>query len=151
MPSDTHIILSLSFISLNSVCTISHWVTTCNLRLCTTHISISLCFVTIIFLTIMFLNAIHRTICFGLIKTIFRFFSGVVHLGFSPVCFSVPLLRIPRAPIITWTAVVLNVHIFWISMSNSLYLQSLSNSLWEIFVSVGALISIRKQVSYFLL
>ena len=51
-----------------------------------------------------------------------------------------------RAPTITGTVLVLSFHILCLSISRSLYLQSLSNSLAGMFWSVGMLMSMRRHV-----
>ena len=52
----------------------------------------------------------------------------------------------PRDPTITGTVLVLSFHIFCISISRSLYLLSLLNSLAGMFWSVGMLMSMRRHL-----
>ena len=60
-------------------------------------------------------------------------------------------LMVPRAPITTRTAVALSPHIRSTSISKSLYLVSFSVVLTEVLVSRGMVVSVRGQISAFLL
>lgn len=81
-----------------------------------------------------------------LVNTIFldflelRLFWDLINVVLTTLFFA------PRAPTITGTDTSFEFHILQNSISNSLYLLSLSNSFTAMFWSVGILISIRRQV-----
>ena len=53
------------------------------------------------------------------------------------MCFSMPFLTTPSAPMTTGTVIVFNPHIFIISISRSLYLDSFSATFTDVFRSEG--------------
>ena len=66
--------------------------------------------------------------------------------GILSMCFSMPLLTTPSAPMTTCTVIVFNPHIFVISISRSLYLDNSSATFTDVFRSEGIAISISKHV-----
>ena len=64
--------------------------------------------------------------------------------GIFSMCFSMPFLTTPSAPMTTGTAIVFNSHIF--SISRSLYLDSFSATFTDVFRSEGIVISISMHV-----
>ena len=64
-------------------------------------------------------------------------FCDVNFPGILSVCFSMPFLTTPSAPMTTGTVIVFNPHIFVISISRSLYLDSFSATLTDVFRSEG--------------
>ena len=84
--------------------------------------------------------------CVVLQRTIFWISCSWGSPGIVSRCFWQPFFIMPRAPTITGAVLVLSFHILCISISRSLYLLSLSNTLAEMFWSVGILMSIRRHV-----
>ena len=70
----------------------------------------------------------------------------IIFLGILSMCFSVPFLTSPSAPMTTGTVIVFNPHIFVISISRSLYLDSFSATFSDLFRSEGIAISISMHV-----
>ena len=66
--------------------------------------------------------------------------------GILSMCFSMPFLATPSAPMTTGTVIVFNPHIFVISISRSLYLDNFSATFTDIFRSEGIAISISMHV-----
>ena len=66
--------------------------------------------------------------------------------GILSVCFSMPFLTTPSAPMTTGTVIVFNLYIFVISISRSLYLDSFSATFTDVFRSEGIALSISMHV-----
>ena len=62
------------------------------------------------------------------------------------MCFSMPFLITASAPMTTGTVIVFNPHIFVISISRSLYLDSFSATFTDVFQSKGIAIAISMHV-----
>ena len=70
----------------------------------------------------------------------------LIFLGILSMCFSMPFLTIPSAPMTTGTVIVFNPHIFVISISRCLYLDNFYATLIDVFRSEGIAISISTHV-----
>ena len=66
--------------------------------------------------------------------------------GILSMCFSMPFLATPSAPMTPGTVIVFNPHIFVISISRSLYLDSVLATFTDVFRSEGIAISISMHV-----
>ena len=66
--------------------------------------------------------------------------------GILSMCSSKPFLTTPSAPMATGTVIVFNPHIFVISISRSLYLDSVIATFTDVFRSEGIAISISMHV-----
>ena len=84
--------------------------------------------------------------CAVLVRTIFWISCSWGSPGIVSRCYWQPFFIIPSAPTITGTVLVLSFHILCISISRSLYLLRLSNSLAGRFWPVGMLMSMRRHV-----
>ena len=66
--------------------------------------------------------------------------------GILSMCFSMPFLTTPSAPMTTGTVIVFNPHIFVIAISRSLYLDSFSATFTDVVRSEAIAISISMHV-----
>ena len=73
-------------------------------------------------------------------------FCDVNFSWYLVIFFLMPFLTTPSAPITTGTVIVFNPHIFVISISRSLYLDSFSATFTDVFQSEGIAKSISMHV-----
>ena len=66
--------------------------------------------------------------------------------GILSMCFSMPFLTTPSAPLTTGTVIAFNPYIFVISISRSLYLDNFSATFTDVFRLEGIAIPIRMHV-----
>ena len=91
-----------------------------------------------------------RRICADPSRAIFWSSVTLMFPGILQICLSIPFLITPSAPMITGTICVFIPHILVISISRSLYLESFSATLTDVFRSDGTAMSINIHVFSFL-
>ena len=96
------------------------------------------------------MDSAFRRICAVPVRTIFWISYRLGLPGIILRYLSTPFFMTPRAPTTTGIVVVLSCHIFVVSISRSLYLDSFSNSFRDIFLSDGMVISISRHRFFFL-
>ena len=93
-----------------------------------------------------FIDGTFRRMCADLNRAIFCTFVTLIFPGFLSICFSIPFLTTPSAPMTTSTICDFIPHIFVIFISKSLNLESFSATSIDVFRSDGTAISMSIHV-----